>query len=79
MKFAIEQLDNNIVLVKTIIEARHIINYDLLREPNKDECDAIDEWVTNLQLGHRISWDRWVLKNKKCLTLFLLKWQNNET
>lgn len=74
MKFAIEQLDNNIVLVKTIIEARHIINYDLLREPNKDECDAIDEWVLRSKLGFRISWDKWKLKNKGAVMMFVMKW-----
>jgi hypothetical protein len=38
------------------------------------EAVEITEWVTERDMGKRISYDIWKLKSRACVTAFLLHW-----
>jgi hypothetical protein len=38
------------------------------------QAEEITDWVKTLELGSRLAYDMWKLKNEHALTLFLLKW-----
>ena len=42
----------------------------------KEEADAITEFVEQQELGIRTAWDMWKLKDNQCMTLFMLKLNN---
>ena len=46
------------------------------QEVNKEAADAITEFVEKNELGIRTAWDMWKLKDNKCMTLFMLKINN---
>lgn len=47
---------------------------DLFNELTEDEITAITKWVTEQELGRRIAYDQWKLKNKAAVTVFLLRY-----
>jgi hypothetical protein len=38
------------------------------------QAQEIDEFITKNELGHRTAYDRWRFNNRKCLTVFMLKY-----
>lgn len=38
------------------------------------QADEIDKWVNEVGIGRRISWDTWVLKDSKSVSMFMLRW-----
>jgi hypothetical protein len=41
---------------------------------DEKNAEEIDQWVVSSNIGHRIAWDMWQLKNKEAVTLFMMKW-----
>lgn len=46
------------------------------QEVNKEQADTITEFVEKHELGIRTAWDIWKLKDDKCMTVFMLKINN---
>lgn len=46
----------------------------LLESITGDTALAIDRWVTELELGRRVAYDTWQLKNRQAVELFVLRW-----
>lgn len=43
------------------------------QELDKQEADTIGQFVDQQELGVRTAWDIWKLKDDRCMTLFMLK------
>lgn len=48
--------------------------WNMLRFLTDADLDKIEQWVKNANIGRRISYDMWQLKNKTCVMTFLLAW-----
>lgn len=46
------------------------------QELDKQEADNIGQFVEQQELGIRTAWDIWKLKDDRCMTLFMLKINN---
>ena len=45
-----------------------------LYDTDDSAIQAIDRWVTAHELGRRISYNSWKMRNGAAVTMFLLKW-----
>lgn len=43
------------------------------QEIDKDSADTITNFVNEQELGIRTAWDMWKLKDNQCMTVFMLK------
>lgn len=43
------------------------------QELDKTDADTISNFVEKQQLGVRTAWDTWKLKDHRCITMFMLK------
>lgn len=46
------------------------------QELHKQDVDVIDQIVEQQELGIRTAWDIWKLKDERCMTMFMLKINN---
>lgn len=73
MKYRIQQIGLDVVLSQTdpvqLEWARQNI-YTL----SEEQADEIQQFVNEHELGRRTAWDRWRLNNRKCMTIFMLKY-----
>jgi len=73
MKFKIEirNIKSNSFSVRVTRTTMFDGTFIVIDEKNAEE---IDQWVVSSNIGHRIAWDMWQLKNKEAVTLFMMKW-----
>lgn len=43
---------------------------------NEETANNITKWVTDNDLGKRVSYDKWKLKNQLAVEFFLLRWND---
>lgn len=65
-KFAIQRLRNKVKVFCVINNSTVPLS--------AAECELIDDWVKETQIGYRVAWDTWQLKSKDYVTMFMMKW-----
>jgi hypothetical protein len=50
------------------------IGPDMEAALTKEETEDIEQWVRSSNVGRRVAWDQWEMKNEKNLSWFLLRW-----
>lgn len=66
-----------------VIPKPHLTHYvelwtdylDWSHAPSEDLLNEVNEWVKNNELGHRMSYNGWKLRDAGAVTMFTLRWQ----
>jgi len=49
-------------------------NNSFIFELSEKQTEEITNWIQQVNIGHRISWDTWQLNNRESVMMFILKW-----
>ena len=71
MTYRIEQIGLDVIVVRQDLEEYSEYSISEITEAQAQE---ISQYIQDHELGYRTAYDRWRLKNKKAVMMFMLKY-----